>query len=972
MIQLQHRQKKQYMNIVSILTIFSMFALQMGVPTRVLAEATTSVDAVFPVEVEEEVGEPPLEVEEDFVTILPASATTTQETMPSVPIPENEATTTDVVIETGDAVAVTDEVNVVNTTEIDTPAEDGSLEIGGCGGIEGECAGTSTTTQDITATSTQEAIVDTAVSVDANSGENTIENAGGDAVIETGDAIVLNQILNLVNTNVIDTNFFQTLYNMGGRVESDINLTNLFSQLRDDGATASTSNMWYQVDAEQQGEVHTTLDVDANSGGNAIDGAEGDTAITTGDVYAGTTLINVLNTNLIGSNIVLSVINVFGEWLGDLVLPGEADLQQNDREALTRALEIEASKSTLSIKTTQDATIINDVFIVADTGNNSVSDTRGEATIETGAANVRTNIDSRANTTVLGGNWILGHVSALNQWAGDVWGLPLGASVSGTPTGVTVEASGGNVENTEQEEDESVIATSTDPVTESHTDVSASQSAVITNDIAINATSGGNTIEGAEGGAAIQTGDVNVLTDIMNIANSTVMGGKVILAFVNVFGTWDGNMAFGRPDLKISKDTRFNPDPPSPDGYAFHHIYYINMGNGRAHDVVLEDTYDADRFHMEVVNGAEHDPSTGTVKFHIGDVGPGESGEVWYSLQFNHEQPLHFTTLHSSGALMSTEDDWVPEDNRQNSSNLVFMNPNFYAVNVNEQPELVITKTHDFGDQIAKVGDSVHYTLEVENTGNAALYEVKVFDMMVNEEDEVVTQKDFAIGHMLPEEIVRIEYDLPITEEVPTGTYTNYAITNGFTSGPVFTESDEVSSVIVIEGGTGFGAVVTAEPEIIEIGENGLALAVGVSDDVMIPTEESVGTEEEGILEVVGGEQPDEVVQEVVQIVEKVQEAAKELEERAEYVARTAEERATAIFEKVEEREGFVLGASEEMHYETSTKELVTSTVASLTGFAPIFPQDNGWGWAWILLGVLTVLYWYVHKRYGRREVLHA
>jgi len=784
------------------------------------------------------------------------------------------------------------------------------------------------------------------------------------ASIATGDAVAVTDVTTIAHTTEIDTPVSNGDLPIGcgsidgcgvatgtttdGMLPSSLN--NPFASTTD-GALPFVN---IEATSTQEIAASTSVAVDVDSGGNTIAYATGDATITTGDVYAGTTLINILNTNLIGSNVVLSVINVFGEWLGDLILPGEGDFT---RESVTQEMEAAAREGSFNLRADANATVVNDIFVVADTGGNTVENAGGGADVTTGNAVAVTNVENHVNTVVIGGDWILGHVAVLNQWLGNVWGLPLGASVNESPTGISVEAMG-QVGTTTGALADATTATTTGATSASAAALASNQTAVLHNTVNINASSGGNAIENAEGGASITTGNVQVLTDIMNIANSTVVGGKVILAFVNVFGTWGGNLAFGRPDLKISKSIRYNPDPPTPDGYEFHRIYYINMGNGRAHNVMLEDTYEPDRFHIEVTNGAQVNPETGLVQFSIGDVGPGESGEVWYSVQFNHEQPLRFTTVESASDIMSTEDDWIPGDNTQGSSNLVFMDPNYYAVFTIEHPSLAIAKKHNFMGKEAFPGDVVHYTIDVENTGDVVLYEVKVFDSLIDQSDARVAEKHFDIGQMLPQEKVRVEYDVPIVVAVPAGTYTNYAIANGFTSSDVFAVSDEASAQMTVgvhATGGASGGFWEDILDVLTIGRNGLGSDIAAGDG-----EEAVyGTGGLDTSENTTGEaDTDQPISKQSPTIPVTRVAA------ASDTAGDGSATTTPRGER-EMRAGVVLGASEDGINGTSTMDLVTSTVASLTSFAPIFPADNSWGWVWIALVLLLVLYGYVHKKYG-------
>jgi len=253
------------------------------------------------------------------------------------------------------------------------------------------------------------------------------------ASIATGDAVAVTDVTTIAHTTEIDTPVSNGDLPIGcgsidgcgvatgtttdGMLPSSLN--NPFASTTD-GALPFVN---IEATSTQEIAASTSVAVDVDSGGNTIAHATGDATITTGDVYAGTTLINILNTNLIGSNVVLSVINVFGEWLGDLILPGEGDFT---RESVTQEMEAAAREGSFNLRADANATVVNDIFVVADTGGNTVENAGGGADVTTGNAVAVTNVENHVNTVVIGGDWILGHVAVLNQWLGNVWGVAVG------------------------------------------------------------------------------------------------------------------------------------------------------------------------------------------------------------------------------------------------------------------------------------------------------------------------------------------------------------------------------------------------------------------------------------------------------------------------------------------------------------------------------------------------------------------
>ena len=78
--------------------------------------------------------------------------------------------------------------------------------------------------------------------------------------------------------------------------------------------------------------VNNTLDLSANTGGNKSSfNTGGSSDIVTGDAQIIANLVNFVNNNITGGGkLVVTVINVFGSWLGDFVAPGQTQQARNN------------------------------------------------------------------------------------------------------------------------------------------------------------------------------------------------------------------------------------------------------------------------------------------------------------------------------------------------------------------------------------------------------------------------------------------------------------------------------------------------------------------------------------------------------------------------------------------------------------------------------------------------------------------
>ena len=96
---------------------------------------------------------------------------------------------------------------------------------------------------------------------------------------------------------------------------------------------------------------------------------------------------------------------------------------------------------------------------------------------------------------------------------------------------------------------------------------------MIENEVLAVSDTGENTIEGNS--ASINTGNANAVTNLINILNSNVSDTNWLLGMINIFGNWQGDLAFGRPDLWVGASVR--TDRPRPDESG---SVKENKGNG--------------------------------------------------------------------------------------------------------------------------------------------------------------------------------------------------------------------------------------------------------------------------------------------------------------------------------------------------------------------------------------------------------
>jgi hypothetical protein len=98
-----------------------------------------------------------------------------------------------------------------------------------------------------------------------------------------------------------------------------------------DNAAGSTNNAQANVtdttnvNQENNAVIENNINLSANTGGNTSSfNTGGDSTIVTGDANIIANIVNFVNNNIVGAgNLFVTVINVFGSWVGDFVGPGQ-------------------------------------------------------------------------------------------------------------------------------------------------------------------------------------------------------------------------------------------------------------------------------------------------------------------------------------------------------------------------------------------------------------------------------------------------------------------------------------------------------------------------------------------------------------------------------------------------------------------------------------------------------------------------
>lgn len=635
------------------------------------------------------------------------------------------------------------------------------------------------------------------------------EETAGSAIIETGDSLSAVNIVNFLNTNIVDSDglilFLQSL--------SDSELESLdlrdYAYLFEEaggaegcgevvcGGNAGTTVVHNTNDTS----IVNTVEVSASTGNNSATSSDS-AEVLTGDAYASANILNLANTNIIGSNYLILNFDSFGDYAGDIVFPGIDALRKLFGAPLGLG-------SSVAADTANSADVTNTVGASANTGNNTAESSSGGATVETGSASTNTNIQNFLNTNLFNAGAFSVIFRVHGSWTGGLFSLPEGIRYTeNSPSSFSFDV----FNDIDPQPNSSLSA---DFVTIENTN-----NAYIENNVLVAADTGGNTAIGQDG-ALIATGDAYASASITNIANTNIIGQNWILAIINIFGDYTGNVSFGKPDLWVGE--RIEADRSVTNGSKLAYTYTItNNGDVTATDVELVDLFNS-RYVMPQSFVGDASLDGGVITWLIGSVAPGETIEVGYVGEVQ-DLPYGDTEIANSVSLTSYEPDEDMGDNTDSATVVahraspqkrgqMMMGEVLSEHTTAESLSALTLERSNSATGTVRTGEAVTYTLRITNTTERSLYDVTLTDELRAPSGEVIHTEVFPLGEVFPHEEVVIEYTLLFDEAFETGVYGSSATIVARDDSTTLTSSPAFDSVYYEK------VVMLAEPPRIRVEE---------------------------------------------------------------------------------------------------------------------------------------------------------
>lgn len=401
------------------------------------------------------------------------------------------------------------------------------------------------------------------LTLQSDSGNSSASQNVGDTSITTGDANTSGTVVTELNSNlaglavsefnVADDQVGDLILDFAASciIGCDIFNSSLVENTGNgsdsENSAALAQNQTNSTTQNNNATLENDLLLTSNSGNNIADkNTGGNTMVETGDANTEANVLNFLNNNVAGQ-VIFGIVNIFGDLIGDIILPETtptsgivANTGNGTGSTNIATLDQAFTNDTFQ---TNNAEIINNLNLEAQTGDNQAGkNTGGNTTIETGDANIETQVLNIVNSNISLGNWWLVLVNEAGEWIGRLVGSPEDSNFAGSEgTQFSVDANG------------DVTAQNIGNGSDSQNTISTTQSAnnnTIQNNIAkilnninlISNTGGNSTSSNTGGNTAVKTGDANVIANLVNFVNNNIVGsGKLTVVTINVFGKWVGN-----------------------------------------------------------------------------------------------------------------------------------------------------------------------------------------------------------------------------------------------------------------------------------------------------------------------------------------------------------------------------------------------------------------------------------------------
>ncbi len=432
------------------------------------------------------------------------------------------------------------------------------------------------------------AIVDDAVLIDLTNSlysssisgnANVLQNTNaGDAM--SGNAITTANILNMLQSNWGGALPEMYVANIQGDYFGDIMINP--SMLGVDNKTDCGCGD-LMVNSSFDASITNDLDLIAKSGDATVSRNTNAGSASSGDATALVNVINMINSSITSGQSFLGILNINGNFTGDVLLAQDVIDELLAANVPTTELNLCNCGDVLA-DFTNNQTIINNISATAESGLAEVSSNTNAGNATSGSAQTSVTVFNVTGHEIVGQNALLVFVNVLGEWIGFMVDAPNNAT-AGLYGGNVVKGLSGSTSN----EEFKTVNNST-----------------ITNDISVAAHTGDATVSENTYGGNASSGNADASANVSNIIGSNFsLAGWFGLLFINVMGDWYGSFGQNTEYGNIPAETIINSQVQNPKvqtAYTFASSKPISMAtaqkvtnrpkNVRVFEAVLQDDKD--------------------------------------------------------------------------------------------------------------------------------------------------------------------------------------------------------------------------------------------------------------------------------------------------------------------------------------------------------------------------------------------
>lgn len=259
------------------------------------------------------------------------------------------------------------------------------------------------------------------VDLAANSGNATVgsNTQAGDAT--SGNAYVMANVVNVLNSVISANQSFLGLINIYGNLDGDILFPPetinrlLTSNLPTSNIEINNVTGNVTLNANNNLNTQNNINLNANSGTATVSGNTSAGNATTGEAKTNLTVLNLTGSEVIASNSILVFVNVMGTWVGMIMdAPNGATAA-----ALGGGVTESNINADATVNANNNATIKNNLNLDATTGDAAVTNNSAAGNATTGNAYAAANVANINNSSLNLSNWFgLLFINVFGSWNG--------------------------------------------------------------------------------------------------------------------------------------------------------------------------------------------------------------------------------------------------------------------------------------------------------------------------------------------------------------------------------------------------------------------------------------------------------------------------------------------------------------------------------------------------------------------------